>query len=117
MNNENANVPLATPGSYRIYFSWPSADVSGRQLDDILDQIAGGPAALLDMFNWKKLETVQPGAKRYLEAFFLQDRVRTKLEPIAREKRAARSKAIRRNRKGRVGPTNADQEKRELFGL
>jgi len=114
VSNPNETVPLAAPGPYRLFFKWPSADVKARSLDEILS-VPGGPGALLEIVRWPKLEKVQPGAQRYLEQFFMLDRVRKVLEPIAREQRKARSKGIRR--RARRGPTAAEREKQQQFGF
>lgn len=117
MSNANQNVPLATPGLYRLFFStkWAGCEGKSHTLDEIY-ALPGGPAAILETFGWPKLEQVQPGARQYLDEFINGNGERkAKFAKVMQEKRSAEASALRRG--GRRGPTHAERERQREFGF
>lgn len=117
LNNANQNVPLATPGLYRLFFStkWAGCEGKARSLDEIY-LMDGGPAAILETFGWPKLEQVQPGAKAYFEEFINGSSERKAVfAELMQAKRKAEASVLRRG--GRRGPTHAERERQREFGF
>lgn len=119
LNNANQNVPLATPGLYRLFFStkWAGCEGKARSLDEIY-LLDGGAQALLEVLGWNKLDQVQPGATPYLDEFINGngDIERKQIFAVLKdEKRHAEARALRQGR--RRGPTHAEREKQREFGF
>jgi len=118
-SNANQNVPLATPGLYRLFFStkWAGCEGKSHTLDEIY-LLDGGAQALLDVIEWTKLETVQPGAAQYLDKFINgnSDVKRKQIFAVLKaEIKTARNAVLRRG--GRRGPTHAERERQREFGF
>jgi len=109
-SNANQNVPITTPEQYRILHRWAqSPRFIGRTLGEIFE-LEGGAQALLEMAEWKDLERNFPGERQYLEEFIARDPKRKAVFDLVRAD-------MKKQRKQRRGPTNAEQEKRDLFGM
>lgn len=110
LNNANQNVPLATPEKYRILHRWAqSPRFIGRTLGEIFE-LEGGAQALLEMAEWKELESSFPGERQYLEEFIARDPKRKAVFDLVRQE-------MKKRRRKRRGPTFAEQEKLDLFGM
>jgi len=119
VSNANQNVPIATPGLYRLFFStkWAGCEGKSHTLDEIY-HMDGGAQALLEVIEWPKLEQVQPGVKQYLDEFINgnSDTQRKQIFDVLKsEIRKARNAELRRG--GRRGPTHAERERQREFGF
>ena len=109
MNVDNAAVQLAEPGTFRLSFNLRGQPTSGRSLAEI-GATDDGLQMLANVLNWGRLDQVQSGARKFIQAYLALPAVRAR----GREIRKSRYRRAVRKRAG--GATNADRERFEQWG-